>query len=109
MADFESAESKTEFLRLLDQADDVIELPAVATREAAYDAAGLYILDHCDVLLAVWDGQPAQGQAGTGEIIAQARERGLPIVWVPAGNRKPGTQEPTSLGAEQGTVTFENL
>jgi hypothetical protein len=26
-----------------------------------------------------------------------------------AGNRKRGTQEPTSLGAEQGVVSFENL
>jgi hypothetical protein len=29
--------------------------------------------------------------------------------WVHAGNRRPGTQEPTSLGAEQGKVTVENF
>lgn len=108
LTDFRSAESKAEFLDLLGRADEVITLPPAPVRVAAYEAAGLYILDHCDVLLAVWDGKAAQGQAGTGAMVAQARRRGLPIAWVHAGNRKPGTDEPTSLGAEQGVVTVED-
>jgi len=51
----------------------------------------------------------AQGLGGTGGIALRARERGLPIAWVHAGNRKPGTEEPTSLGADQGQLTLENL
>ena len=109
MRDFTSAESRDEFCQLLARADEVIELRPAGTRNEAYEAAGLYVLDHCDVLVAIWDGQGAQGQGGTAEIIARARERGLPIAWVRAGNRKPGTTEPTSLGAEQGAVTFENF
>ena len=109
MKDFELAESKEEFRRLLDRADEVIEMPPAPTRNEAYEAAGLYVLDHCDVLIAVWDGQGAQGQGGTGGIVARARQRRLPIAWVHAGNRKPGTTEPTSLGEEQGVVTFENF
>ena len=50
-----------------------------------------------------------EGQGGTGEVVAQARARGKPIAWIHAGNRKPGTMEPTSLGADQGRVTYENL
>jgi hypothetical protein len=107
--DSATPESLTEFRRLLDRADEVIELPAAPTRNQAYEAAGLYILDHCDVLIAIWDGQGAQGQGGTAEIVAGARALKLPIAWVHAGNRKPGTNEPTSLGAEQGKVTFENF
>ena len=107
--DFELAESKEEFRRLLDRADEVIELAPAGTRNEAYEAAGLYVLNHCDVLIAVWDGQGAQGQGGTAEIIARARHRGLPIAWVHAGNRKPGTMQPTSLGEEQGVVTLENF
>lgn len=109
LSDFASAASKAEFLSLLDQADDVVELPSAPTRNGAYEAAGNYVLDHCEVLIAIWDGQGAQGQGGTGAIVARARQRGLPIAWVHAGNREPGTQEPTSLGAEQGKVTFENV
>jgi hypothetical protein len=33
----------------------------------------------------------------------------LPIARVHAGNRRPGTMEPTSLGEEQGRVTFERF
>lgn len=109
LADFVSDESKNEFLRLLDQAEEVIELPLVATRNAAYEAAGNYVLDHCDVLIAVWDGQIAQGKGGTGDVVKRARSRQFPIAWVHAGNSKLGTHEPTTLGAKQGTVTFENF
>ena len=36
----------------------------------------------CDVLLAIWDGEPARGEGGTGQIVAEAIEAGLPVVWV---------------------------
>jgi hypothetical protein len=107
--DFESDGSRREFLELLERADEVIELPPQSSRSDAYRAAGLYVLDHCDVLVAVWDGREGQGASGTAEILTEARRRKLPIAWVHAGNRKPGTNEPTSLGAEQGMVTFENF
>lgn len=109
MTDFESVESREEFLGLLDQADEVIVLPPAPTRDEAYEAVGLYVLDHCDVLIAVWDGQSAQGQGGTGDIVAQARQRGLPLAWIHAGNRRPGTQKPITLGEEQGKVSFERF
>jgi len=67
------------------------------------------VVDNCDVLIAVWDGEGAQGQGGTGEIVARARSQGKPVVIVRAGNRKPGTLEPTTLGDEQGRVIVEGL
>jgi hypothetical protein len=107
--DFATPESKQEFLRLLERADSVSELPAQSTREAAYEVVNDRLLDGVDVMVAVWDGNEAQGRGGTAEVVARARERGLPLAWVHAGNRKPGTMEATSLGADQGSVTFENL
>ena len=109
MSDFDSSESREEFLSLLARADRVITLPPAPTREDAYAAAGHYVLDHCDLLLGVWDGEKAQGTGGTAEIVAEARRRGLPLAWVHAGNRKPGTHEPVLLCNEQGVVTFERL
>lgn len=55
MLDFKSISSKAEFITLLEQADQVFELPAEDTREACYLASGIYVLDHSDVLIAVWD------------------------------------------------------
>lgn len=107
--DFASAASQRDFAELLAAARQVVELPQQSDRRHAYHAVGCYIVENCDVLIAIWDGQGAQGRGGTGEVVAMARRRGLPLVWVHAGNRKPGTEEPTSLGAEQGAVTFERL
>jgi hypothetical protein len=107
--DFASLESKEEFLSLLARASQVVELPAHDNRDEAYAAANDRLLDGIDVLVAVWDGQGAQGQGGTAEMVARARERRLPFAWVHAGNRKPGTMEPTSLGADQGRVTFQGF
>jgi hypothetical protein len=107
--DFTTDESKKEFRHWLALSSEVIQMPAAASRDEAYWAAGEYLLGHSQVLLAVWDGQGAQGKGGTGEMVAAARQRGLPIAWVHAGNRKPGTNEPTSLGEEQGEVSFEGL
>jgi hypothetical protein len=109
MADFESPESKEEFLSLLAQADEVTTLRPAPARDQAYEAAGRYMLDHCDVLIAIWDGQRAQSKGGTGDIVAQARERGLPLAWIYAGNRELGTEEPTTQGEKQGKVIFERF
>jgi len=109
MKDFELDESKREFQGLLERASQIVELPAAGTREEAYEGAGRYMLDHCDMLVAVWDGHDAQGQGGTGDLVNEARKRGLPVAWVHAGNRKPRTNEPTTLGDDQGKVSFERF
>jgi hypothetical protein len=107
--DFATAESKQKFFTLFNRAEEVIELSPAPSREESYEASGKYILNHCDVLITVWDGQGAQGLGGTGGIVAEARRRNRPIAWIHAGNRQPGTETPTTLGEEQGKVTFENF
>jgi hypothetical protein len=109
MSDFPTPESRNEFLELLGRADEVIELLPAASRQAAYEGGGYFVLEHSDILITGWDGQSSQGRGDTGAIVAEARVRHKPIAWVHAGNRKPDTQEPTSLGDEQGIVTFENF
>jgi hypothetical protein len=109
VADFATPESRVEFEALLARAAEVVELPACATRDEAYAAANEWLLAGVEVLAAVWDGTGAQGQAGTAEVVDWARARRLPLAWIHAGNRTPGTMEPTSLGADQARVEFENL
>lgn len=105
--DFLTPESLAEFRELLARADETLVLPPQEDRDLAYEAAGRVVLDRSDVLVAVWDGQDGQGVGGTGEIVQLARDRGSPVVWVHAGNRRPGTDEPTTLGRDQGLVTWE--
>ncbi len=107
--DFDAPESRGEFWELLRQADEVVEVAGVSNRDAAYEAAGREMLRRAEVLVAIWDGDDGQGRGGTGQIVAEARARDLPVAWIHAGNRVPGTREPRSLGRQQGSVTYERL
>jgi hypothetical protein len=107
--DFATAASRREFRDLLGRAAEVVEVAPQRDRDDAYEAAGRAVLDRSDVLIAVWDGREAQGKGGTGGVVAEARRRGLPVAWIRAGNRRPETLEPVSLGVGQGAVTFERF
>lgn len=109
VTDFSTAVSRRDFEQLMSRADEVVEVPPRPSRNEAYEASGLAVLDRSDVLVTVWDGQGAQGRGGTGGIVAEARRRNLPIAWIHAGNRRPNTNEPTSLGPAQGQVSYERF
>ncbi len=94
MQDFTTATSQKEFASLLrlDPAPKSLRaeslfanLPqemAETKRRQAYLAAGKYVVEHCDVLVAIWDGKKARGAGGTTEIINYARRRRCPLVVV---------------------------
>ena len=48
-------------------------------RNQAYLDAGLQMVDNADLLLSVWDGQPARGRGGTAEIIEYAKKQGKQV------------------------------
>lgn len=69
---------------------ELVPMPFDEPSEDAYLAAGLYIADHVDVLIAVWDGQPAGGRGGTADIVHHwEQERGQRpiVVWPPGATR----------------------
>jgi hypothetical protein len=101
--------SRLHFGALLERAAEVIELAPGRTREEGYAQAGNHIVNLCDVLLAIWDGEHARGEGGTAHVVGRARALGKPIVIVRAGNHHPDTREPRSLGQEQGVVLAEGL
>lgn len=83
--DFIADGSQAEFEALATAADEVVIVPTDpgdAGREAAYERAGLAVLDRCDVLLALWDGGPGRGRGGTAELVDEARRRGRKVVVV---------------------------
>jgi hypothetical protein len=83
VADFADAASVQEFTDLLTAADEhevIIGSPSDDwTREAAYERAGHAMLDRCDVLLALWDGQPGRGRGGTADMVFEAGLIGRPV------------------------------
>ncbi|MFE9246422.1 hypothetical protein [Nocardiopsis sp. NPDC006938] len=80
----------------LDQFDDLLMrsslvryMPHRTAGREAYEDANETVLGGIDRLVAVWDGQPADGRGGTGDAVEAARERGVPVdvVW-PEGARR---------------------
>ncbi len=78
-AHLDDDEARTAYRRLLGSCAARVDLPPEATHEEAYCAAGRWIVDHADRLIAVWDGCPARGPGGTGDVVAYARSRGVPV------------------------------
>jgi len=82
LEDFTSAESRSEFEDLLAASRLIETMPPAPTREAAYELAGHWIVDHSDTLVALWDRDPARGRGGTAEIVTYAVACGVPVLWV---------------------------
>ena len=84
--DFDTQASRQEFETLLSQCRRPVVLPSPTgagdPRTAAYEAAGQFVVDQCDVLIAVWDGEPSKGRGGTAEIVEYARQQQRPIIRV---------------------------
>lgn len=42
-------------------------------------AVGRTVVGRCDLLLAVWDGQPAAGLGGTADVVSHVNDRGKAV------------------------------
>ena len=51
-------------------------------RHEAYENVARYLVDHCDVPIAVWNGEPTRGPGGTGEVVQYALEQNRPVIRV---------------------------
>ncbi|MGH6924133.1 MAG: hypothetical protein ACRED5_10385 [Propylenella sp.] len=83
--DFADRSSREEFFALLGRAAEVVELEhdGKKGREIGYARVGALVVERSDVLIALWDGAKASGAGGTAQIVALARRRGRPILWLP--------------------------
>lgn len=64
---------------LISRATSVHTMPARESNRDAYLAASAHLLNDVDELIAIWDGAPADGHGGTGDVVHAARVRGLPV------------------------------
>lgn len=74
-------QSRLRFDRLAASACAVLQLPGDQSAPTdGYVMAGRATVAHCDLLLAVWDGEPARGRGGTGEVVELALTRGTGVI-----------------------------
>lgn len=76
-------DNAAEFEDLIGKAANVHVMPFAESNREAYLAASEHVLSIVDAMVAVWDGKPADGRGGTGDVVEAARERGIPVtvVW----------------------------
>lgn len=80
--DFQTPESLARYRELLADAASVTALPIRDDRDAAYLEGGMRVVERCDAVIAIWDGEPARGTGGTAEIVAYADAIGRPVRWL---------------------------
>lgn len=76
----------------------VTKLPGTTADDAGFRRLGEWVVDHCDALLALWDGQPPPpadptgAPPGTAGIVSYAlsHPREIPVIVVPVARREPG-------------------
>jgi hypothetical protein len=75
---------------LLAAAKLVYVMPFDTSGRESYMAASEYLLTNTDEIMAVWDGEASGGLGGTADVVAAARERGVPvrIVWPTGAERE---------------------
>lgn len=81
--DFAPGPSQQRYQRLLVTTSDRSRLDFNERSDQAYLAGGKWVVDRADLLVAVWDGQPARGEGGTADIIEYARKQGVPVTIIP--------------------------
>ena len=67
----------------------VIELDLGGSHEEAFLNAGKWIVDHSELMIAVWDGKPAEGKGGTADVVAYAREVGRRVIVIDVDSADP--------------------
>jgi 8-oxo-dGTP pyrophosphatase MutT (NUDIX family) len=72
------------YQRLLQHCRRLHLQPFSTHTDDAYLAAGQWIVDQSDIVLLIWNGQPAKGRGGTADIAAHAWRTGRPFVQINA-------------------------
>ena len=90
LEDFRTAQSKEEFHQLLVKDHSPISLKKLPlhdeyppemiadARRDAYEQAGKFVVDHCDILIVLWDGKESRGKGSTAEIVHYAEKKKRP-------------------------------
>lgn len=90
LLDFETDEGRKNFKHLLNIADKVLTLTKNSNHESAYDMLGSYLIDQCDVLIALWNGEYSGKRGGTGEVVKKALSAGKLVYWIYLDNLREG-------------------
>ncbi len=87
-SDFKTAHSKTNYIRLRNAASCEKILNYTMRSGKAYVDAMEWVVKNSDILIAVWDGQPARGRGGTADAVRYAVSGCINWVHIDVVNKK---------------------
>ena len=93
---------------LLGRAQHVRVITENGSRDDAYLDCGMETVNGSDVLLAVWDGDPARGKGGTAEVIDYAKSIGKPVLIIDAASHEIRKENWTKLERSDSSLTKLN-
>jgi len=79
---FKTEADRIKYRELLERAASVEMLAPDPNPEASYLAAGQRIVDLADRMIAIWNGKPAAGLGGTGDIVDYALGKGKEVLHI---------------------------
>jgi hypothetical protein len=92
LKDFTVPSEAESYKHLLEKATAILELDGKIGMDEygnrkpdsqSYEAVGKGILNQTDLLIAVWDGKDAFGRGGTGQVVCEALQNGIPFIHIP--------------------------
>jgi hypothetical protein len=86
----------------LPNVDGDLSVVSKEDRDEGYVRVGESVVDSGEILIAVWDGEPSQGQGGTADVVRYAADRGRVVLWIDAVNPEapPRVVESVQLDGE---------
>ena len=111
VADFGDDGARAAYAAQLAAANAVMELPGGRDEPegSAYERAGRLVLAQSDILVAVWDGDPARGRGGAAHIIAEAVLEGVPVIHLDPGGAAPRLLWSRLLELDLGQQTVDTV
>lgn len=104
LQEFSSDIARNLFLELTQRAEKVFTLPEQVDHPTAYEHVGIYLLDHSEVLVAIWNGKYSLKKGGTSEIVKKALQMEKLIYWIYANNGNEGEEVRIKIQKNPGDI-----
>ena len=103
-----SANEWAEVENLLTQAEHSRVISENGERDDAYLDCGMETVNDADVLLVLWDGEPARGKGGTADVVDYAKAVGKPVIIIDAATLEIRRENFKALARDDANLAYLN-
>ncbi|WDA41512.1 hypothetical protein [Erythrobacter sp. BLCC-B19] len=78
----ELADKAARVLELADWQPSGVKVADDAWQSRRFATIGQMLVRRADLMIALWDGHPPRGRGGTADVVTEALQSGVPVVWI---------------------------